>query len=73
MTELAQAVDAPVPWSIPRWALWLAAPYGEIFLGETSLRASNALAKAELGWMPNVPTYREGIQKIAQVLQEMPV
>ena len=49
--------------------LRLAAPYGEYFIGETSLRASNALAKAELGWVPNVPTYREGIQKIARALQ----
>ena len=73
MSELAHAVDVPTPWSIPRWALRLAAPYGEYFIGETSLRASNALAKAELGWVPKVPTYREGIQKIAQVLQEMPV
>jgi len=53
--------------------LRLAAPYGEYFIEETSLRASNGLAKTELGWVPNVPTYREGIQKIARVLQEMPV
>ncbi len=68
MTELARAVGAPVPWSIPRWALRLAAPYGEIFIGETSLRVSNARAKSELGWVPSVPTYREGVQKIAQAL-----
>ena len=53
--------------------LRLAAPYGEYFIGETSLRASNALAKAKLCCVPNVPTYREGIQKIARVLQEMSV
>jgi nucleoside-diphosphate-sugar epimerase len=59
MTELAHSVGAHVPWSIP---------FGEIFIGETSLRASNALAKSELGWVPKVLTYREGVKKIAQAL-----
>jgi nucleoside-diphosphate-sugar epimerase len=68
MSELARVIDAPAPWSIPRWVLRLAAPYAEIFLGETSLRVSNAKAKAELGWVPSVPTYREGVQRIAQAL-----
>ena len=53
--------------------LRLAAPYSEYFIGETFLRASNALSKAKLYWVPNVPTYREGIQMIARVLQEMSV
>jgi len=69
MTELVHAVGASVPWSIPRWALRLAAPYGEFFIGETTLRASNALARSELNWVPYVPTYREGVQKIAQALR----
>ncbi len=69
MTELAHAVGVPAPWSIPRWVLRLAAPYGEFFIGETSLRASNALARSELSWVPHVPTYREGAQKIAQALR----
>ncbi len=33
------------------------------------LRASNALARSELSWVPHVPTYREGVQKIAQALR----
>jgi nucleoside-diphosphate-sugar epimerase len=69
MTELAHVVGAPAPWSIPRWALRLAAPYGEFFIGETSLRVSNALARSELRWAPSVPNYREGVQKIAQALR----
>ncbi len=64
MTELARAVGAPAPWSIPRWALRLAAPYAEIFMAETSLRVSNARARSELGWVPNVPTYQEGVRRI---------
>jgi nucleoside-diphosphate-sugar epimerase len=68
MGLLAQAVGAPAPWSVPRWTLRLMAPYGEIFMAETSIRVSNAKARSELGWVPRVPTYREGIQKIAQAL-----
>ncbi|MDZ4363947.1 MAG: SDR family NAD(P)-dependent oxidoreductase, partial [Brevundimonas sp.] len=33
------------------------------FYGE-SKRVSNALAKAELGWRPTYPTYREGLASI---------
>jgi len=29
-----------------------------------SKRVSNALAKAELGWRPTFPTYREGLRAI---------
>src|SRR6266487_5668236 len=68
MTELAHAVGAPVPWSIPRWALRLVAPFAEIIMAETSLRVSNARARSELDWVPSVPTYREGIQRIVQAL-----
>ncbi len=68
MTELARAVGAPAPWSLPRWALRLVAPFAEIIMAETSLRVSNARARSELDWVPSVPTYREGIQRIVQAL-----
>ena len=68
MTELARAVGAPTPWSLPRWALRLVAPFVEIIMAETSLRVSNARARSELDWAPSVPTYREGIQRIVQAL-----
>ena len=67
MTELARVAGAPAPWSIPRWVLRLFAPFAEIVMAETSLRVSNARARSELDWVPSVPTYREGIQRIAQV------
>ncbi len=68
MTELARAVGAPAPWSIPRPALRLVAPFVEIIMAETSLRVSNARARSELHWVPSVPTYREGIDRIVQEL-----
>lgn len=69
MIELAKMVGVPAPWSIPRWILRPFAPYGEIFIGETSIRASNALARSELGWAPSVTTYCEGVKKIAKALR----
>jgi nucleoside-diphosphate-sugar epimerase len=68
LTELARAVGAPAPWSIPRWVLRLVAPFAEIIMAETSLQVSNARARSELDWVPSVPSYREGVQRIAQAL-----
>ena len=32
----------------------------------STLRVSNAKAKADLGWQPSVPTYREGIARVVE-------
>ena len=71
MSELARAIGAPTPWSLPRWVLRLVAPFVEIIMAETSLRVSNAKAMSELDWVPDVPTYREGIQRIVQALDDV--
>jgi nucleoside-diphosphate-sugar epimerase len=68
MTELARAGGAPAPWSIPGWVLRPVAPFAEIVMAETSIRVSNTRARSELDWVPGVPTYREGIQRIVQTL-----
>jgi nucleoside-diphosphate-sugar epimerase len=68
MTELARAGGAPAPWTLPRTAMRLVAPFVEIIMAETSLRVSNARARSELDWVPSVPTYREGIDRIVQAL-----
>ena len=44
-----------------RWLFRLAAPYVTTFAADTSMIVANAKAKAELGWKPEFPTYREGI------------
>ncbi len=59
----AEAVGAPKPLVVPGFVLALT-PYARaIMLG--GLRVSNAKAKAELGWAPLVPTYREGLAELA--------
>ena len=59
---LATTAGAPKPRSMPRWLIALAGPYAAAFI-TTTLRASNAKAKRELGWAPSIPTYREGIPR----------
>jgi nucleoside-diphosphate-sugar epimerase len=59
----AAQFGAPRPWRVPGWLL-LALPYVRAFMG-TSMRVSNAKARRELGWAPGIPTYHEGIARIA--------
>jgi 2-alkyl-3-oxoalkanoate reductase len=55
----AQAIGAKPPRRIPAWIARLVA--GKIAGAANTLRgASNAKAKAELGWQPVLPTWREG-------------
>ncbi|QBD75215.1 NAD(P)-dependent oxidoreductase [Ktedonosporobacter rubrisoli] len=65
-TCMAHIFAAPEPRTLPGWLLRLAAPYGYIFLGGTTMRVSNAKAKQELAWAPALPTYREGLKWAAQ-------
>ncbi len=64
-TAMATAFGAPPPHRLPRWLLRMAAPYVASFVLGAVLRASNAKAKAELGWRPAFPTYVEGIRAMA--------
>jgi nucleoside-diphosphate-sugar epimerase len=58
----AQLLGLPVPPEIPLSQANLS-PAGMRFYAE-SKRVSNARAKAELGWMPQYPTYREGLRAV---------
>jgi nucleoside-diphosphate-sugar epimerase len=69
-TAMAEAFGDPPPHRVPRWLFRLAAPYLASFAIGTSMRVSNDKAKAELGWRPVYPTYREGIQ--AMTTMEVP-
>ena len=62
---LAQSFEAPAPMSIPRWVVQVMAPYGAEVM-TSRLRVSSAKAKAELGWTPALPTYRQGIAQLAR-------
>ena len=58
----AQLLGLPIPPEIPLADAGLSAA-GQRFYAE-SKRVSNARAKAELGWRPAYPTYREGLAAI---------
>jgi nucleoside-diphosphate-sugar epimerase len=63
LTATAEAVGAPRPITVPSWLL-IAAPYARTVV-TGGLRVSTAKAKAELGWEPRVPTYRDGMRLLA--------
>jgi nucleoside-diphosphate-sugar epimerase len=63
MTELAAAIGAPRPPALPRWAL-PALPYAGVVL-RGGVCATNLKARSKLRWAPAVPTYRDGIRRIA--------
>jgi nucleoside-diphosphate-sugar epimerase len=60
ITEHAKAGGTKPPRRLPGWLIRLAAPYFATLMLDTSMRVSNAKAKAELGWTPTLPSYREG-------------
>ena len=60
VTTLAKYAGSPPPLRVPAWLPRLVAPY---MARVTAIRMplSNARAKAELGWAPRYPTFREGL------------
>ncbi|HEX7315735.1 MAG TPA: NAD(P)-dependent oxidoreductase [Pyrinomonadaceae bacterium] len=63
--EAARDIGAPRPFSVPLWLLRLLMPYAAAAF-DTRLPVSNRKAKAELGWRPQYPSYREGLREIAK-------
>ncbi len=62
MEQAARLLGVPVPPDLPFNELGLS-PATRRFYAENK-RVSNARAKAELGWRPTYPTYREGLAAI---------
>lgn len=58
---LADAFALPKPLRLPGAFVRAIAPVVGTMMTRQSLRLSNAEAKAEFGWRPMVPTYRDGI------------
>jgi len=58
----ADAFALPDPSAQPSWLLRLAAPFGAQLLTATSMRVSNARARAELGWAPQFSSYRDALE-----------
>jgi nucleoside-diphosphate-sugar epimerase len=59
--ERARVLGRRAPRTIPSWLLRRVAPFGAELLTGTSMRVSNARARADLGWAPTFASYREGI------------
>jgi 2-alkyl-3-oxoalkanoate reductase len=57
---LARQAGAPRPFAVPLWVPRLLSPYMADFMS-IRLPLSNAKARAELGWAPKYPTWREGL------------
>jgi nucleoside-diphosphate-sugar epimerase len=60
VTALAEGVGAPRPIAVPSWLPRLIAPYMARMVA-LRLPLSNAKAKADLGWKPAFPTFRDGL------------
>ena len=62
---LAELAGAPRPIAVPAWLPRVLMPY---LARITSMRLplSNAKARAELGWRPSHPTYRQGLEEVAR-------
>ena len=63
VSELARQEGARPPRSVPLWLARLVLPYAASFMGEVRIVASNRKAKAELGWEPRYPSYRDGLRE----------
>jgi nucleoside-diphosphate-sugar epimerase len=61
--ELASAVGAPPPFTVPAWLPRLVMPYMARLIA-VRLPLSNAKAETELGWRPRYPTIHEGLARM---------
>ena len=57
---LAKAIGAKPPRKVPAWLAKIVASPAAVAMMTESRGASNAKAKAELGWQPTHPSWREG-------------
>jgi 2-alkyl-3-oxoalkanoate reductase len=55
-------LGAKPPRHMPRWLARLIAGEGGVMMGTESRGASNARAKAELGWTLRYPSWRQGFE-----------
>ncbi len=63
LTALAALLGAPQPRRIPVWLARLVAGSHAVDFLTRSTRTSNARFKADFGWTPRFPTYREGLSQ----------
>jgi 2-alkyl-3-oxoalkanoate reductase len=63
LPALAAALGAKPPWHVPAWLARLIVGDGLVMMTEAR-GASNARAKAELGWTPRYPSWRQGFAAV---------
>jgi nucleoside-diphosphate-sugar epimerase len=63
LPALAEALGAPAPRRVPVWLGRLAGGEVTVALSTRARGASNARAKATLGWEPRWPSWREGFRR----------
>ncbi|GAB0103568.1 NAD(P)-dependent oxidoreductase [Nocardia sp. JMUB6875] len=65
---MAETIGARPPRRLPARVLRLASPLAATQMLDFSIRVSNAKARAELGWKPGYPTYREGLPTLVNAV-----
>jgi nucleoside-diphosphate-sugar epimerase len=60
LPELARLAGGPRPRRVPTWVGWLAGGDGLVRMMTSVRGSSNAKARAELGWVPRYPSWRDG-------------
>ena len=60
LPELARLAGGPPPRRVPTWVGWLAGGGGLVRMMTQVRGSSNAKARAELGWVPRYPSWRQG-------------
>lgn len=70
LDALAARMGAPRPRRIPAWLARIAVGAYTVGFATRSDRTSNARLKAELGWTPEYPSYREGLDQVVRTWKE---
>ena len=60
LPEMARLAGGPPPRRVPAWVGWLAGGDGLVRMMTQVRGSSNAKARAELGWRPRYPSWRQG-------------
>jgi nucleoside-diphosphate-sugar epimerase len=72
LPHLARCVGAPAPRTIPVWLARVAAGPAAVAMMTSSRGASNAKARAELGWEPRHASWREGFATLVRPRSRAP-
>ncbi|HEX8492109.1 MAG TPA: NAD-dependent epimerase/dehydratase family protein [Pyrinomonadaceae bacterium] len=66
LTGFAERLCAPPPRHVPAWLARLVAGSYTVNFFTSSIRTSNARFRADFGWSPRFPSYREGLDQVVE-------